>query len=155
MLRLTKFDTAAWWNGGRWCVSQGVKSFGRLGRALRARDPEESGQLSVAEFDAALREAGIVLTDDEERYIIRKFCVAGGVIPLDLFSEVVAREVKPQPKSRAPDRLVTARAVSRLFSEKMFCRFRTVKRAFRIFDEDPTINNPKQFHDALQPRLPM
>lgn len=70
---------------------------------------------------------------------MQKFCVAGGKVPLDLFSSIVARDVKPKDVERAPNRLVTARTVNRLFAHKMFTRFRTVKRAFRIFDEVSTV----------------
>ena len=114
--------------------SQGVAGYERLSNALKQRSSNNT-TISVQEFEAALKDAGIELTDQEERFILQKFCVAGGAIPLDLFATVMARDVRPQPKSRAPPRLVTARAVNRLFAHKMFTRFRTVKRAFRIFDE--------------------
>ena len=115
-------------------ANQGVLLFPHLRAAFERRDASGSGQLTVGEFESALAEAGIALSEAEEKYVMRKFCVAGGRVPLDLFSSIVARDVKPAVVERAPNRLVTARTVMRLFAHKMFTRFRTVKRAFRIFD---------------------
>lgn len=69
------------------------------------------------------------------RYITDKYTVATGHVPLDLFSTKMAHHLRPPEVKGAPDRVVTARNMERLFRDKMFTRFKTVKRAFRIFDE--------------------